>query len=115
MTNFTPEMIEKARAAKTVEELLALAKENGMEMTEESAKAYFEQLHKSVELADDELDSVAGGTSIRYPCRICGKSYPQYNLIYEKETASYICVRCASITGQYNVKLALNQVKSVTE
>ena len=41
---FTPELIEKAKSAKTPEELLALAKENGIEMTEESAKAYFEQL-----------------------------------------------------------------------
>ncbi len=61
MTSFTPEMIEKARAAKSAEELLALAKENDVEMTEENAKAYFEQLHKSGELADDELDNVAGG------------------------------------------------------
>ena len=38
---FTPELIEKAKSAKTPEELLALAKENDMELTEESAKAYF--------------------------------------------------------------------------
>ncbi len=61
MKNFTPEMIEKAKAAKTAEELLALAKENNVEMTEESAKAYYEQIHKTGELADDELDNVAGG------------------------------------------------------
>ena len=42
---FTPELIEKAKSAKTPEELMALAKENGMELTEESAKAYFEQLN----------------------------------------------------------------------
>ena len=29
MKNLTPEMIEKAKAAKSAEELLALAKENG--------------------------------------------------------------------------------------
>ena len=40
---FTPELIEKAKSAKTPEELLALAKENG------------------IELSDDELDNVAGG------------------------------------------------------
>ena len=59
---FTPELIEKAKSAKTPEELLALAKENGIEMTAESAKAYFEQLNpKTGELADEELDNVAGG------------------------------------------------------
>lgn len=58
----TQEMIEKARQAKTVEEFLALAKENGMEMTVEEAKAYFEQLHPVTgELSDDELDNVSGG------------------------------------------------------
>lgn len=62
MTNLTPEMIEKAKAAKTADELLALAKENGVEMTEESAAAYFAQLHPTAgELSDDELDNVAGG------------------------------------------------------
>ena len=32
---FTPELIEKAKSAKTPEELLALAKENGIELTED--------------------------------------------------------------------------------
>ena len=32
---FTPELIEKAKSAKTPEELLALAKENGVERSEE--------------------------------------------------------------------------------
>ncbi len=57
----TPELIEKAKQAKTPEELIALAKENGEELTEESAKAYFDQFHKTGELNDDELDNVAGG------------------------------------------------------
>ena len=36
------ELLAKAKNAKTPEELMALANENGMELTEESAKAYFE-------------------------------------------------------------------------
>ena len=55
------QLIEKARAAKSAEELMAIAKENGMELTEEKAAEYFAQLNKSGELSDDELDSVAGG------------------------------------------------------
>ena len=39
------ELLAKAKEMKTPEELMALAKENGMELTEESAKAYFEQLN----------------------------------------------------------------------
>ena len=74
------DLIAKAKEAKTVGELMALAKENGTELTEESAKAYFEQLHpKTGELSDEELDNVAGGgcysndgyllTTIGYKCK----------------------------------------------
>ena len=56
------ELIAKAKEAKTVEELMALAKENNVAITEEDAKMYFEVLHpKTGELSDDELDNVAGG------------------------------------------------------
>ena len=56
------ELITRARCAKTPEEIMTFAKENGEEISEESAKAYFEQLHpKTGELSDEELDNVAGG------------------------------------------------------
>ena len=62
MKNLTSEMIEKAKAVKSAEELLELAKENGVEMTADEAKTYFAQLNpKSGELDDDDLDAVAGG------------------------------------------------------
>ena len=56
------ELIAKAKEAKTPDELMALAKENDMEMTEESAEAYYDLLHpQNGEVSDDELDNVAGG------------------------------------------------------
>ena len=56
------ELFAKAKEAKTPEELLNLAKENGIEMTDESAAAYFEIMHpKAGEIADDELSNVSGG------------------------------------------------------
>ena len=61
MKNITPELIAKAKAAKSAEELLALAKENGVELTEEEAKTYFEQIGASGEVSDDDLDAVSGG------------------------------------------------------
>ena len=62
MQNFNAEMIEKAKAAKSAEELLEMAKANGVEMTEDEAATYFAQLNpKSGELSDDDLDNVAGG------------------------------------------------------
>jgi hypothetical protein len=63
MTNYTPELITKARAAKSAEELFELAKANEMEITEEDAKLYFAQLNANGAVADDELDAVAGGGS----------------------------------------------------
>ena len=41
MKNLTSEMIEKAKAAKSAEELLSLAKESGVEMTADEAATYF--------------------------------------------------------------------------
>ena len=62
MKNLKPEMIEKAKAAKSAEELLELAKANGVEMTADEAATYFAQLNpKSGELDDDDLDNVSGG------------------------------------------------------
>ena len=62
MENLSPEMIEKAKTAKSVEELFEIAKAAGIEMTEDDAKTYFAQLNpKSGELSDDDLDNVAGG------------------------------------------------------
>ena len=60
--NFSPEQIAKAKTAKSAEELIALAKAEGVALTEEEAKKYFADLHKDGELADDELSNVAGGT-----------------------------------------------------
>ena len=62
MKNFNAEMIEKAKVAKSVEELLEIAKANGVEMTADEAATYFAQLNpQSGELDDDALDGVAGG------------------------------------------------------
>ena len=40
---------------------MALAKESGIELSEDKAKEYFEQLNRSGELSDEELDNVSGG------------------------------------------------------
>ena len=70
MKDLTPEMIEKAKAAKSAEELLEIAKADGLEMTADEAKSYFAQLNPtSGELSDDDLDNVAGGA--------CGDTPPE--------------------------------------
>ena len=59
--NFTQEQLAKAKAAKSAEELLALAKESGMELTKEEAAKFYAELNKEGDLADVELDNVSGG------------------------------------------------------
>ena len=63
--DLSPELIRKAQACKSADELLALAKENGIDVTAEEAQAYLEEL-SSQELSLDDLDAVAGGF-----CREC--------------------------------------------
>ena len=99
MVNFTPEMMEKARQAKTVEELIALAEQSGMALSAQDAQGYFAQLNPQVgELDDDELDNVSGGcssgggesapvvydpippyaTMVRFHCPSCGPNSQGY-------------------------------------
>ena len=96
MKNLTPEMIDKAKAAKSAEELLEIAKANGVELTAEEAKTYFEPVKANSAVSDDELDIVAGGSDggcgndeeeeeetekqqpahgERYQCPHCGAKY----------------------------------------
>jgi hypothetical protein len=65
MKNLPPELIAKVKAAKSAEELLALAKENNVELTEEEAKTYFEQLNanENATVSDEELNDVSGGAA----------------------------------------------------
>jgi hypothetical protein len=62
MRSATPELIAKAKAAKSAAELYELAKTNGIELTEEDAKTFFEQLNSNGAVSDDELDGVSGGS-----------------------------------------------------
>ncbi len=63
---FTDEMLEKAKTAKTAEELLEMAKAENIELTEEQAAKAFAELNRTGELSDEELDNVSGG---------CGRDY----------------------------------------
>ena len=61
------ELFEQAKGAKSAEELVSLAKENGMELTEEEAAAYFAQLNKSGELSDEERRGAGQRSGRRLP------------------------------------------------
>ena len=55
------ELLAKAKAAGSPEELIELAKANGKEMTAEQAASIFNSLKGSGEISDDELEYAAGG------------------------------------------------------
>ena len=59
--NITKELLEKAKTAKSAEELLQMAKAENIELTAEQAAKAFAELKRSGELSDEELDNVAGG------------------------------------------------------
>ena len=56
----TKEMIEKAMQCETAEDLMALAKSEGIELTKEEAEAYLAEL-EDFELDEGMLRNVAGG------------------------------------------------------
>ena len=60
----TKEMLEKAMQCKTVEDLIAYAKSEGVDLTKEEARAYFDELSEC-ELADGDLKLIAGGKFTR--------------------------------------------------
>ena len=59
----TKEMLEKAMQCKTADELMALAKSEGFEITKDEAEAYFAEL-SDIELDEKALRNVAGGSCV---------------------------------------------------
>lgn len=69
------ELIERFLACTTAEEIVELAKENEYELSIEDAELYLQE-HAEGELADDELDNVAGGQEG------CSKPKRAYDRVY---------------------------------
>ena len=70
----TKEMLAKAMQCETGEELMALVKANGLDITKEEAEAYLAELD-DIELDSDDLQKVAGGGCYEYqddPYKPCG-------------------------------------------
>ena len=63
-SKITREMLEKAAKCETADELVALAKTEGIEITKAEAEAYLAELENR-ELDSKALDKVAGGIQ---PC-----------------------------------------------
>ena len=54
------ELIEKAMKCETAEELMKLAKENGVALTKDEAEAFLAE-GGTVDLSDEDMEKVAGG------------------------------------------------------
>ena len=91
------ELLKKAKTAKTAEELLEMAKAENIEISAEEAAKAFAELHKTGEIADEELDNVAGG---------CGKSPRDGNLFGSEAKVTYKY----SIGDIVNAKLGMGTV-----
>ncbi len=64
----TKEMVAKAMQCETVDDLLALAKAEGINMTKEEAEAYLAEID-DMELDSENLQRVAGGECYNSPPR----------------------------------------------
>lgn len=72
-------LLERAKKARSKEDLIALCNESGFDLSEDDAGRYYDALQKNGEIEDDELDSVSGGacytkdgylkTTIGYGCQ----------------------------------------------
>ena len=118
----TPELIEQAKKAESVAALLALAKENGIDLTAEHAEKLFSEWHTTKELSDDELDSVAGGcnTTTGQQCPKCGSmnvSLLGITVGFQGTGTSYECMDCGYQYGHFNgtIDLPEQQRKTLDE
>ena len=124
MNNLTPEMIEKAKVAKTAEELYEIAKANNIEMTADEAATCFAQLNpKSGELDDDDLDNVAGGAcgggvrvgdNVRVTsgetCPTCGGNVGTVKAVGAMSVGAVVCQNCSDSVIAYVGSATLEKI-----
>lgn len=87
--NLTPEMVAQAKTAKSAEELIIMAKAEGISnLTEEEIVKIYERLNPNMgEMTDDELDTVTGGNGC-----FENKHSAEYNSFYYGN----VCPKCGS-------------------
>ena len=82
------ELIAKLKEAKSADEILVLAKENGIELSEEKAKELFSELNATGELSDEDLDKVAGGNIFEKSEKNPRRHYEIRNLAIKRQNDS---------------------------
>ncbi len=125
MKDNSNEMIDKAKNCQSPEELIALAKKNGVELTGEQAESYFKSMHENGELSDEELNNVSGGgcgdngggnanptASMTVTCNTCGRVMPRDSLwLYtQNDDGTVICEQCESGQIQGDIARAYDMI-----
>ena len=103
--NFTSEQMNKARQAKSAEELLTLAKGSGVDLSAKQAGAFFAELHKEGDLSDEELDAVVGGKGddyISYSNFVNAQTDPGWAPICPNALRFATCNECAGLVQNGN-------------
>ena len=111
--NISKELLEKAKTAKTAEELLEMAKAENIELNAEEAAQALAKMNKNGELSDEELDNVAGG---------CGRDYepsgdtPKYHVGDRLAMVHPVIGRSIAVRVTYvsSVKSCMNGVNVFT-
>lgn len=97
------ELLEKAYEAESAEELLEMAKENGIDISLEEAIDFFEdiqdELNDSEELSEKELDNVVAASQCR-----SGKTYSSDSPYYLITTAGNTCPSYHEVDADFGVK-----------
>ena len=98
------EILAKARTARSPDELFKMAKDSGFDgFTEENARGYFDLLHQSGEIADEELANAAGGCTDYYP-DTKKRSVTPGNLcgLRNEDDRLWVCRNCGRIAALCN-------------
>lgn len=102
---YSKELIKKAMSVSSSEELVAVAKESNIDLSPEKANEYFARFHSAGEVADDELDNVAGGTN---KCEAPPSQYEHEDGVHPPEVESVqidgknVCPSCNSSLKYYS-------------
>ena len=85
LNGLSDEQIAKLKECKNSEEILQLAKDQGVELT------------------DEQLEVVSGGSLCAPACPNCGTKENVYKGTEEPNLSKYVCTKCGAICGDFGI------------
>jgi len=83
LKGLTEEQIAKVKACKNQEEVLKVASEEGLELT------------------DEQLEAVSGGAICTPACPVCGSTDNVFKQVSGPYEGKYLCEKCGAVAGIY--------------